>query len=100
MEEAEGPRGSLGATGPRRLRANDERPPRILVCCALVEVALRDSEIVVCTAPLTCSAPGSSRFFSLMVDELERLFAGHDTLFNITPRTLANRRGLGSPAVP
>jgi D-3-phosphoglycerate dehydrogenase / 2-oxoglutarate reductase len=34
------------------------------------------------------------RFFSFMVDELERFFAGHETLFDITPRTLANRRGL------
>src|SRR5436190_19120781 len=34
------------------------------------------------------------RFFSFMVDELERFFAGHDTLFDITANTLANRRGL------
>jgi phosphoglycerate dehydrogenase-like enzyme len=34
------------------------------------------------------------RFFSFMVDELERFFNGHETLFDITPRTLANRRGL------
>jgi phosphoglycerate dehydrogenase-like enzyme len=34
------------------------------------------------------------RFFSFMVDELERFFAGHETLFDITPRVLANRRGL------
>jgi len=34
------------------------------------------------------------RFFSFMVDELERYFAGYETLFDITPRTLANRRGL------
>lgn len=33
------------------------------------------------------------RFFSFMVDELERFFSGHDTLFDITPSTLANRRG-------
>jgi phosphoglycerate dehydrogenase-like enzyme len=36
------------------------------------------------------------RFFSFMVDELERLRAGHDTLFDLTPRTLANRRGLAT----
>jgi D-3-phosphoglycerate dehydrogenase / 2-oxoglutarate reductase len=36
------------------------------------------------------------RFFSFMVDELERFFGGHETLFDITPRTLANRRGLAS----
>jgi hypothetical protein len=29
-----------------------------------------------------------------MVDELERFFGGHETLFDITPQTLANRRGL------
>jgi len=34
------------------------------------------------------------RFFSFMVDELERYFGGHETLFDITPSTLANRRGL------
>jgi phosphoglycerate dehydrogenase-like enzyme len=33
------------------------------------------------------------RFFSFMVDELERFFGGRDTLFDITPTTLANRRG-------
>ena len=29
----------------------------------------------------------------LMVDEFERFFSGHDTLFDLTPRTLDNRRG-------
>jgi D-3-phosphoglycerate dehydrogenase len=33
------------------------------------------------------------RFFSFMVDELERFFAGHETLYDITANTLANRRG-------
>ncbi len=33
------------------------------------------------------------RFFSLMVDELDRFFHGHETLFDLVPRTLANRRG-------
>ncbi len=37
------------------------------------------------------------RFFSFMVDELERFFAGHETLFDITSSTLANRRGLAAP---
>jgi phosphoglycerate dehydrogenase-like enzyme len=36
------------------------------------------------------------RFFSFMVDELERFFAGYDTLYDITSATLANRRGLAS----
>jgi len=39
------------------------------------------------------------RFFSFMVDELERFFAGHETMFDITPRTLANRRGLAASGV-
>jgi len=34
------------------------------------------------------------RFFSFMVDELERWHAGRETLFDLTERTLANRRGL------
>ena len=33
------------------------------------------------------------RFFSLMVDELERFFRGDEPLFELTPRSLANRRG-------
>jgi phosphoglycerate dehydrogenase-like enzyme len=32
-------------------------------------------------------------FFRLMVDELERFFQGHHTYFDLTPRSLANRRG-------
>ncbi|MSP14650.1 MAG: hydroxyacid dehydrogenase [Chloroflexi bacterium] len=32
-------------------------------------------------------------FFSLMVDELERYFHGHATYFDLTPNSLANRRG-------
>ena len=33
------------------------------------------------------------RFFKLMVDELNRFFHGHETRFDLTPRSLANRRG-------
>ena len=33
------------------------------------------------------------RFFTLMVDELNRFFHGHETLFDLTPRSIANRRG-------
>ena len=36
---------------------------------------------------------GQGRFFALMVDELERFFGGHETLYDLTPRTLANRFG-------
>jgi phosphoglycerate dehydrogenase-like enzyme len=43
---------------------------------------------------------GRGRFFKIMVDELDRFFHGHDTLYDLTPRTLANRFGLdpGKPA--
>jgi phosphoglycerate dehydrogenase-like enzyme len=37
------------------------------------------------------------RFFSYMVDEIERVLAGHETMFDLTPRTQANRHGLVSP---
>ncbi len=33
-------------------------------------------------------------FFNLMVDEIERFFAGHETYFDLTPRSKANRKGL------
>ena len=33
------------------------------------------------------------RFFTLMVDELDRFFQGEEPLFELTPRSLANRRG-------
>ncbi|MEW6749851.1 MAG: NAD(P)-dependent oxidoreductase [Candidatus Latescibacterota bacterium] len=33
------------------------------------------------------------RFFALMVDELDRFFHGHETQFDLTPRSRANRRG-------
>ena len=32
-------------------------------------------------------------FFRLMVDEMDRFFHGHETRFDLTPRSLANRRG-------
>ena len=33
-------------------------------------------------------------FFRLMVDELKRFFEGHETWFDLTPRSLSNRKGL------
>ncbi|MEZ4707137.1 MAG: NAD(P)-dependent oxidoreductase [Caldilineaceae bacterium] len=33
------------------------------------------------------------QFFTLMVDELERFFQGHETFFDLTPRSKANRTG-------
>lgn len=32
-------------------------------------------------------------FFKLMVDEFDRFFHGHETWFDLTPRSLANRKG-------
>ena len=32
-------------------------------------------------------------FFRLMVDEMDRFFHGHETRFDLTPRSIANRRG-------
>jgi phosphoglycerate dehydrogenase-like enzyme len=39
------------------------------------------------------TAAGGPRFFRIMVDELERFFAGHETRYDLLPRTLANRMG-------
>ena len=41
--------------------------------------------------------PSRHRFFSLMVDELERFFQDEEPLFELTPRSLANRRGSATP---
>jgi phosphoglycerate dehydrogenase-like enzyme len=38
-------------------------------------------------------ASSYTEMFRLMIDELERFFNGHETLFDLTPRTLDNRRG-------
>ena len=39
----------------------------------------------------------NQRFFTLMVDELERFFRGDEPLFQLNPRSLANRRGSPTP---
>ncbi len=44
------------------------------------------------------TAKSRTRFFSLMVDEMERFFAGHQTRHDLAPRTLANRQGEPPPA--
>lgn len=36
-------------------------------------------------------------FFALMVDELDRFFHGHETWFDLTPNTKANRTGTPAP---
>ena len=38
-----------------------------------------------------------SRNFQIMVDELERFFAGHETRYDLLPRTIANRTGALPP---
>jgi hypothetical protein len=40
---------------------------------------------------------GRGRFFSLMADELDRFFHGHETRYDLTSRTLANRFGRPVP---
>jgi D-3-phosphoglycerate dehydrogenase len=55
---------------------------------------IRQLENVVLTPHISSQTKdGRGRFFKLMVDELERFFAGHDTLYDLTARTLANRFG-------
>jgi phosphoglycerate dehydrogenase-like enzyme len=39
------------------------------------------------------TARSRTLFFELMVDELDRFFHGHETRYDLLPRTLANRRG-------
>ncbi len=41
--------------------------------------------------------PTRQRFFTLMVDELERFYQGDEPLFELTPRSLANRSGSETP---
>ena len=43
------------------------------------------------------TATSRPRFFHLMVDELERFFGDHETRYDLTPRSLANRRGATPP---
>ena len=40
---------------------------------------------------------GLESFFALMVDELDRCFHGHETLYDLTPRTRADRTGATPP---
>jgi len=40
---------------------------------------------------------GLESFFALMVGELDRHFHGHETLYDLTPRTRANRTGVEPP---
>ena len=59
-----------------------------------VDSPIRDLDNVFLTPHIAgVTGRNRSRFFELMVDELERTHAGHDTLYDLLPRTLANRRG-------
>jgi phosphoglycerate dehydrogenase-like enzyme len=50
--------------------------------------------------PHTASATQAtrSRNFRIMVDELERFFGGHETRYDLLPRTIANRTGQAPPS--
>jgi phosphoglycerate dehydrogenase-like enzyme len=39
-----------------------------------------------------------NEFFEMMVDEFDRFFHGHETKYDLTPRSQANRTGAGPPA--
>ncbi len=59
-----------------------------------VDSPIRDLENVFITPHIAgVTAANSHRFFTLMVDELLRFFAGHETRYDLLPGTLANRRG-------
>jgi hypothetical protein len=63
-----------------------------------VDSPVRDMPNVFLTPHIAgVNAAGGPRFFKLMVDELERFFAGHETRYDLLPRTLANRLGLAPP---
>ncbi len=49
------------------------------------------------TPHVASTAAGRLRLFSLMVDELERFAGGHETLHDLSPRVMANRRGEAPP---
>jgi phosphoglycerate dehydrogenase-like enzyme len=60
---------------------------------------IRDMRNVFLT-PHTASATKAtqSRNFTIMVDELERFFGGHETRYDLLPRTIANRTGQAPPS--
>jgi phosphoglycerate dehydrogenase-like enzyme len=66
-----------------------------------IDSPIRDLENVFITPHIAGVTGGShARFFTLMVAELERCHAGHETLYDLLPRTLANRRGLDPSTAP
>lgn len=63
-----------------------------------VDSPVRDMPNVFLTPHIAgVTAAGGPRFFKLMVDELERFFGGHDTRYDLLPRTIANRTGQAPP---
>jgi phosphoglycerate dehydrogenase-like enzyme len=63
-----------------------------------VDSPIRDLPNVFLTPHIAgVNAAGGPRFFKIMVDELERFFGGHETRFDLLPRTIANRTGAPAP---
>ena len=59
-----------------------------------VDSQIRDLPNVFLTPHIAgVTAASRTRFFTLMVDELALYFDGHETLYDLSPRTMANRRG-------
>jgi phosphoglycerate dehydrogenase-like enzyme len=54
---------------------------------------IKDLPNVFLTPHIAAVGRGGPTFLSLMVDELERFFGGHETLYDLTPQTRANRQG-------
>jgi phosphoglycerate dehydrogenase-like enzyme len=63
-----------------------------------VDSPVRDMPNVFLTPHIAgVTAAGGPRFFRIMVDELDRYFGGHETRFDLLPRTIANRMGQEPP---
>lgn len=60
---------------------------------------IKDMPNVFLTPHIAGSNRGLERFFPLMIDDLDRCFHGHETLFDLSPRTRANRTGAPPPSV-
>lgn len=64
-----------------------------------IDSPIRDLPNVFATPHLAGATPAvRNRYFALMVDELERHIAGHETRYDLTERTMANRRGELAPS--
>ncbi len=59
---------------------------------------IKDLPNVFLSPHIAWAGQGGETFLTLMVDELERHFHGHETLYDLTPRTRANRAGAPPPA--